>query len=876
MKIKQILTLLFFLFFYISFSQEINIDHINQYDSLLIKHKENKRFKDYANLAHTISIKYSRKGDFLNATKYALEEVKFKKYLPLKKQKNSLYNLGVYSYVIGDYSMSSEAFNKVIDSFYIDEYTYLAYCENARNYQKLGDYYRAKDYYKKGLIDITKIPTHFLPKKYLNYISLNRIINCDQCLEENKEKLKTVDSLSKILPAKRTNFYHLYNEYGSLFKQDKYYDFAKSRDYLFKFLNKAFNEKNHKMIAMSCNNLAILYNIEKNDSVLYYINTGLKSVKNEVIKANLIFNEAEYYFNSKKINKSLQTLQTALELTLTNTIDSSISYTPSFKETSLSIDKVLSYSILTEKAKYILDDKKLSSNKKLLNTAYESILLADKLIDFIRRESLDVQSKLFWQEKSSEIYMLGVKACFKLDKANEALFFIEKNKALLLLENIAANKIEKKSKIPLSTLQKLYDLKKEIYAIENDLYKNKALKDRYVSLKIEYNRFFKSIKDLYPDYYNSKQPIFIQPIESIKKKLDKNTTILEYIVDESDGYLLTISKNSTKLYELNDVTNLSIQINDYLKLIRRPLNTIEELKSHEKLSSKLFNSLFPFKNKDVLKNKLLIVPDNTLQNLPFESLKKDNHYLIKNFEISYAYSLSFLDTNKKLKRNTNHSFLGFAPITFNYDNLLGIPQSGLEIQSIKDKLNGDILLDTFATKFNFFSKINDYKIIHLSTHANANDSIAPWIAFKNAKLYLNELYTNKNQAELVVLNACNSSLGQISSGEGVFSLARGFFYSGTNSVISSLWNVNDKSNTEITTSFYNYLKDGKTKSASLRQAKLDYLNSHSLSEISPYYWSSLILIGDDSVIKFKNDLFYYSILICVIISCLIFYFKIRG
>ena len=109
--------------------------------------------------------------------------------------------------------------------------------------------------------------------------------------------------------------------------------------------------------------------------------------------------------------------------------------------------------------------------------------------------------------------------------------------------------------------------------------------------------------------------------------------------------------------------------------------------------------------------------------------------------------------------------------------------------------------------------MNNYKIIHLSTHANANDSISPWIAFKNEKLYLNELYTTKNQAELVVLNACNSSIGQLNNGEGVFSLARGFFYSGANSVISSLWNVNDKSNAEITLSFYQHLKKGKSKSA---------------------------------------------------------------
>ncbi|WAC03627.1 CHAT domain-containing protein [Lacinutrix neustonica] len=106
-----------------------------------------------------------------------------------------------------------------------------------------------------------------------------------------------------------------------------------------------------------------------------------------------------------------------------------------------------------------------------------------------------------------------------------------------------------------------------------------------------------------------------------------------------------------------------------------------------------------------------------------------------------------------------------------------MPRSKIETTTIGNQLDGLVLLDDSATKEHFFSKAKDYKIIHLSTHANANDSIAPWIAFKNEKLYLNELYTTKNQAELVMLNACNSSLGEMNAGEGVFSLARGFFYS---------------------------------------------------------------------------------------------------
>ncbi len=99
------------------------------------------------------------------------------------------------------------------------------------------------------------------------------------------------------------------------------------------------------------------------------------------------------------------------------------------------------------------------------------------------------------------------------------------------------------------------------------------------------------------------------------------------------------------------------------------------------------------------------------------------------------------------------------------------------------------------------------------------------------------------------------------------SLARAFFYSGAKSVVSSLWNADDKSTAKIMRSFYNYLKAGHTKSKALYYAKLDYLKSSSLSEKSPYYWASFVLVGDDSFIKdlSTNTSYYYILSIVTLV-----------
>ena len=129
-----------------------------------------------------------------------------------------------------------------------------------------------------------------------------------------------------------------------------------------------------------------------------------------------------------------------------------------------------------------------------------------------------------------------------------------------------------------------------------------------------------------------------------------------------------------------------------------------------------------------------------------------------------------------------------------------------------------------ATKEAFLNTLPNHDIIHLATHANAQDSIAPWIAFRNKKLYLDELSLLTNNAKMVILSGCNTLLGKQEIGEGIMSLARGFFQSGAKSIVSSLWNADDQSTTAIMTHFYKNLNNGYSKSKALQKSKTNFKN----------------------------------------------------
>jgi len=81
----------------------------------------------------------------------------------------------------------------------------------------------------------------------------------------------------------------------------------------------------------------------------------------------------------------------------------------------------------------------------------------------------------------------------------------------------------------------------------------------------------------------------------------------------------------------------------------------------------------------------------------------------------------------------------------------------------------------------------------------------------------------------------------VERGEGVFGLTRAFFYAGAQSVLSSLWKIDDRVSAEFMALFYQHLAEGKNKALALRLTKLEMMKS---KYKSPFYWAAFILNGD--------------------------------
>jgi CHAT domain-containing protein len=202
------------------------------------------------------------------------------------------------------------------------------------------------------------------------------------------------------------------------------------------------------------------------------------------------------------------------------------------------------------------------------------------------------------------------------------------------------------------------------------------------------------------------------------------------------------------------------------------------------------------------------------------------------------------------------------------------------------KITGGILFENNEAKESVYkNESGKYDIIHLAMHTlvNEKDPMHSTLIFNRGNdspedgyLKTFEIYGIPLKAKMVVLSSCNTGTGLLNSGEGILSLARGFIYSGSQSVVMSMWEIEDKSGTEIVEMFYKNLKKGYSKSVSLRKARINFLRTADRLRSHPYFWSALVVYGNNRPLYYSARWkVFVTVPVIVLLLFLGFYFRKR-
>jgi CHAT domain-containing protein len=279
--------------------------------------------------------------------------------------------------------------------------------------------------------------------------------------------------------------------------------------------------------------------------------------------------------------------------------------------------------------------------------------------------------------------------------------------------------------------------------------------------------------------------------------------------------------------------------------------------------------------------------DNDLQNkatktfrmsstrwLAFEEEKAESHDAVVYGGLAYGMSIKEMEEDSKIypkargideSQDTHRKAIGrIKDLPGTKTEAEEITQT-INVQSRKD-FHAQLFTDSQGTEASFKNLDGQHKkVIHIATHGFYYEAAegAPEDALSRSGLYMagaNNVYqgellpsdiedgvlTAKEIAaldfkglDLVVLSACETGMGKITS-DGVFGLQRSFKKAGANSIIMSLWKVDDAATSLLMTEFYKNWMYGNSKHDALEMAKQAVRNNNEWKD--PQYWSAFILL----------------------------------
>jgi CHAT domain-containing protein/tetratricopeptide (TPR) repeat protein len=715
-------------------------------------------------------------------------------------------------------------------------------------------------------------------------------------LKEAEESLSDVDTKNFAL---NVSLYSIFGDlfyYTSEFEKAKYYyelantyhkkllfgEYTRDRIYMLANLASTYAQLNEKEKAISTVENAYKYLLKNDDKEKLLTNVTLYTL------ASISMTLGEYEECKKWCKKSLEIYDNNNSL---NKYDIA-----SFEDNKAGII------LLQTKAEYYLlknkDIAMLLSFQKRIKEAVQileqrkSIIFTDSDINTFLASNKNVFD--FAKKLNLELYELTNedKYLSNVLSLHESIIYTRIRARLDLKENITFSNVSKE------VLSRETRLKKKL----NKNITNENL-NSFIQDTGHWNSFLDSLEQGYPKYYKMRYASIEESLEDLQNNIPKNTTLVRYLFIENNLYALVVNKKQKEIFKLNFEA-----VKDDLYLEE---NQFEVQKINVKLLNLYQNLWQPFETKVTTEN-IIIFPDRELFNLNFEILtpNKINSFkelatnsLLAKHTISYNYSLLLLDKNKKTIDYSNN-FIAFAPeftdkmkenykiaitdsisLDKTYLTLLPQPFSVDLVKETTKLFNGSSFLNERSTKQIFTNNAKEHKIIHIGTHAESNNvfpELSRLIFAKNTEdednsLYTYEIYNQNLSSNLAILTACETGKPTYQSGEGMISLAHAFNYAGSESILTSLWKIDEQSSSQIINFFYKNLSKGLSKDKALRQAKLDYISTAEGRTISPQYWAGLVLIGNASPIDIStsNPWFYWSLILITLSLVLLFFIRKR-
>src|SRR5262249_1090806 len=333
-------------------------------------------------------------------------------------------------------------------------------------------------------------------------------------------------------------------------------------------------------------------------------------------------------------------------------------------------------------------------------------------------------------------------------------------------------------------------------------------------------------------------------LASVRAALGANTTLLEYFRVQDRILAALVTEDGVEIV----TTTLAPRIAQILRMMQFQFSKfrlgrsylqefegqlLEATRSHfHELYTEL---LAPIRTK-VKGRRLIVVPHELLHYVPFHALFDGDRYVIDSFTVSYAPSASIYMQHRRKEVNRTGCSL-----------ILGIPDRQTpsiyeELQAVAEIVpQAKVFLGTNANDAVLKENVRGRRFVRRASRGfcRRDNPMFSGIRLGQSSLTLYDLYNLKLPAELVTLSGCSTGLNVIAAGDELIGLVRGLLSAGAQSLLLTLWDVNDSSTADFMKAFYSRLFNHPDRALALQEAMVEVRQRYP----HPYYWAPFILVA---------------------------------
>ena len=501
------------------------------------------------------------------------------------------------------------------------------------------------------------------------------------------------------------------------------------------------------------------------------------------------------------------------------------------------------------------------------DAALERLQQAVEVVEELRGRLKVQEFRSGFLTNKMDLYEETVRLLLEMDRSDEAFRYAERSRARHFIDILAEQDFDLATERESTLYEQQRELARRIRALRENL-----AGESEQSPREELSRQLRQARESYRENLVQMQvenpdlaslvTVRVSDVADLHRALGADVSLVVYYLmrDRMAIWVLRNGRLQVRTVDI-DRDELSARVRDYRVMIQRR----ELLESVRDAGRELHGLIWEPISELVAGSRAVgIVPHRVLHYLSFASLHGESDFLVSRLALFYLPGASLLPRlteepppGGRRWKELNVLAVGNPQAE---DPALRLPFTAREVESLRRTFVQVTSLEgAKATEGWVKRHISEFDVLHFAAHGYFNPVNPLFSALvltpngeEDGVLELHEVTGLEINAHLVSLSACQSGVGRIRAADELVSLSRAFLYAGTNSILSTLWRVDDVSTALLAKHFYRRyagrIREEATgrqwagRASSLRDAQIEVMTDG--RHYHPVYWAPLTLTGD--------------------------------